>query len=483
LYDPISDSYLWFGLSSPRCIKPWQQADYPFVLRTSSTNQAFYCDYYSLRYYGITVHSAIMSDNGCSFIVSAAACAASYLLQQRGKPQKKSRTGRVAIRRARRSVHKIYSILGADYFRCAYPMSYESFWRLHSMLAMRINTTRLTERGYVPKGGRKGGRYKSPPIRNGRIFTSVRLACALQVFAGGSVYDLMSNYGISHTDVMDSVWHVVHAVNNLPEFKIEYPSFVDEQRRIAADFKRVSGVGFDNCTGAIDGVLIWIQKPSLRVAKQVGVDQMKFLCGQKGKFGLNCQAVDDVNGKILDLSIAYGASAANCVAVEASDLYAYLENGLLKDGLVLFGDNAYLNLAFMATPYSNVSGNPNKKSEDNYNFYHWQLRIRGECVFGMLAARWGILRTAKHSKYTVTKTIGLVFALTWLHNCCLDERGRRPGEASMAIDLLLDIDQEHMLNDENGYIEMEHSDVHNISMPTALMDVGHHFDEVPRSLH
>ena len=50
---------------------------------------------------------------------------------------------------------------------------------------------------------------------------SVRLACALRVFAGGSVYDLMSNYGISHTDVMDSVWHVVHAVNNLPEFKIE----------------------------------------------------------------------------------------------------------------------------------------------------------------------------------------------------------------------------------------------------------------------
>ena len=51
---------------------------------------------------------------------------------------------------------------------------------------------------------------------------------------------------------------------------------VDEQRRIAADFERVSGVGFDNCTGAIDRVLIWIQKPSLREAKRVGVDQMNF---------------------------------------------------------------------------------------------------------------------------------------------------------------------------------------------------------------
>ena len=423
-----------------------------------------------------------MSEDGCSFVVQATAFAASYLLQQGGKPQKKSRKGRVSIRRARRSVREMYNILGADYFRRAYRMSYESFWRLHSMLATRINTARITARRYVPKGGRKGGRYKSPPIRNGRISTSVRLACALRVFAGGSVYDLMSNYGISHTDVMDSVWHVVHAVNNLPEFKIEYPSSVDEQRRIAADFKRVSGVGFDNCAGAIDGVLIWMQKPSLREAKRVGVDQMKFLCGRKGKFGLNCQAVGDVNGRILDLSIAYGASAADCVAFEASDLYARLENGLLRDGLVLFGDNAYLNSAFMATPYSNVSGNPTKKSEDNYNFYHSQLRIRVECVFGMLSARWGILRTALHSKYTVTKSIGLVFALARLHNFCLDERGTRQGESPMATDPLLDIDQEHMMNDDDGYVEMEFSNVHNMSMPTSLMDVGHHFDDVPRSL-
>ena len=105
-----------------------------------------------------------MLDDGCSFVVQAAACAASYLLQQSGKPQKKSRAGRVAIRRVRRSVREIYSVLGADYFRRAYRMSYESFWQLHSKLATRINAARLTARRYVPKGGRKGGRYKSPPI-------------------------------------------------------------------------------------------------------------------------------------------------------------------------------------------------------------------------------------------------------------------------------------------------------------------------------
>ncbi len=69
----------------------------------------------------------------------------------------------------------------------------------------------------------------------------------------------------------------------------------------------------------------------------------KFFCGQKHKFGINCQAVADVNGKIIDISLAYGASAVDCVAFEAGDLYSKLENGLLKNGSVLFGDNAYLN--------------------------------------------------------------------------------------------------------------------------------------------
>jgi hypothetical protein len=118
--------------------------------------------------------------------------------------------------------------------------------------------------------------------------------------------------------------------------------------------------------------------------------------------------VADVNGKILDISLAYGASAADCVAFEAGDLYSKLENGLLKNGYVLFGDNAYLNSPYMATLYSNVPDNPDKRSEDNYYFFHSQLRIRVECAFGMLVARWGILRMALHCRISVTRLIALV---------------------------------------------------------------------------
>jgi hypothetical protein len=69
----------------------------------------------------------------------------------------------------------------------------------------------------------------------------------------------------------------------------------------------------------------------------------KFFCGRKHNFGLNCKAVADGNGTILDISLAYGASAADCVAFEAGDLYSKLKDGLLKNGYVLFGDNAEQN--------------------------------------------------------------------------------------------------------------------------------------------
>ena len=46
-----------------------------------------------------------------------------------------------------------------------------------------------------------------------------------------------------------------------------------ELKRIAHEFKGSSAVDFDVCTGAIDGVLIWIQKPVVLDAKRVKMDQ------------------------------------------------------------------------------------------------------------------------------------------------------------------------------------------------------------------
>ena len=201
-------------------------------------------------------------------------CAAAWILEdEEAEANALSCAGRITRPRQRRLVHEVYMSLGDFYFRRAYRMSYESFQNLHTLLATGINRACLKLRRYIVKGGRKGGKFKLPPIRNGPISTSVHLACALRSFAGGSPYDLVGFYGISYTDVMDSVWQVVDAVNNYSKFAIAYPSSVEEQKKIAAGFQKASTVGFDICAGAIDGILIWTQKPTQAEAKRVGVGQ------------------------------------------------------------------------------------------------------------------------------------------------------------------------------------------------------------------
>eukprot|EP00804_Cyclotella_cryptica_P022404 CCRYP_020044-RA/>CCRYP_020044-RA protein AED:0.32 eAED:-0.07 QI:0/0/0/1/1/1/2/0/430 len=356
-----------------------------------------------------------------------------------------ARSRRFAILRQRRTVHQIHGCLGARYFCLAYRMSFDSFWTLHANLLPHIVTASRGMRSYRKVGGRVGGNYVLPPIPNGEITTSVRLACALRYFAGGCPYDIAPLYGVAISEVHLSVWVIVYAINSCDQFAISYPESLEEQRKIARGFQNASTPGIPNCAGAIDGILIWTLKPSLKDANKSGIGQKKFLCGRKNKFGLNCQAVSDCRGHILDISINYGGSSSDCIAFEGSDLYHRLQNGLMKkDGnkprFVLFGDNAYLNSSFMATPYPNVSGDPNKKTKDDYNFYHSQLRESN------------------------------------VHLACLYN------DMSDDVPLSLNTDENFIMNDTNGYVELTGDDDHDINVPIDLMHVGHHFDDVPRNV-
>jgi hypothetical protein len=161
--------------------------------------------------------------------------------------------------------------------------------------------------------------------------------------------------------------------------------------------------------GAIDGILIcWIHRPSERDCVKSGCSAGKFFCGRKKKFGLNCQAVSDVCGRSLDISIVYPGSTSDCLAFEGMSLFQKLETDILAQGLCLFGDNAYFNTLYMVTPYAVVSGG----SKDAYNFFHLQLRIRIECTFEILTHRWSILRSAIPMNVSIQKkTVALVHCL------------------------------------------------------------------------
>ena len=416
-----------------------------------------------------------------SIVVEPAVLAAAHRYLRR-KKDSSLRGIRVRPRRQRVSLLEVFNLMGPRIFRRAFRMTYDSFWRLHTILVPFIRTAADNKIDYERKGGRSGGNYSLPPIPNGVISPSIRLGAAIRYFAGGSPYDIMCVFGISYSEVLSSVWIVVDAINQCPQFNISYPDLLEEQRAIAAGFEAASTPGIKNCAGAIDGILIWMLKPSLKEATKAGVDQKKFLCGRKHKFGLNCQAVSDCRGRILDISIKYGGASSDCLSFEASELYSRLENGLMhQDGdvrFVLFGDNAYLNTAYMATPFANVAGDPNRVAEDSYNFFHSQLRIRIECAFGMLVQRWGILRMAMPRNLSVTKVVALVVALAKLHNFCIGE-----SNIPESVPQMLDRDRLHMMNAEGGYVGLGNDDPQqNTFVPTDLMHLGEHFDDVPNNL-
>ncbi len=73
----------------------------------------------------------------------------------------------------------------------------------------------------------------------------------------------MVKYGVSHTEMLNSVWYDVEAVNEKKEWYINYTKDHTEQLKIAAEFKSRRLVGFGVCAGAVDGILIWIHRSTL----------------------------------------------------------------------------------------------------------------------------------------------------------------------------------------------------------------------------
>ncbi len=184
------------------------------------------------------------------------------------------------------------------------------------------------------------------------------------------------------------------------------------------------------------------------------------------------QAVSDCRGRFLDMSFKCGGSSSDCLAFEASQLHHRLERGLLAPGLVLFGDNAYINSPFMATSFTNVSSG----SKDDYIFYHSQLCIRVECAFGMLVKRWRILRAAMPLGITIKKTVAMVNALAKLHNFCIDCVDR----TSFVEDSISE-DVSNIVNSDLGHVMLEDVDGCAVQLPLQIMDPGHHFDDIPET--
>jgi hypothetical protein len=271
---------------------------------------------------------------------------------------------------------------------------------------------------------------------------------------------------------MKIIWHVIEVINTAKELAINYPTSHEEQKLIAKKFQPLSQAGFNNCAGCIDGLLIWINKPTKQDVEATNIGHSKFYCGRKGKFGLNMQAVCDSERRFLDVEIAHPGATSDYLAFQSSSLHHRLKQpGFLHPDLAIFGDCAYVNTPFMATPYKGVASG----DKDSYNFYHSQLRINIECAFGMLVHRFGILRKPIHHSITIAKTTAMVMCLCRLHNFCIDIQQSQVPQGrdsdTLAISLSRSINNPESPSKTNPGNEYR---------PVELLDAGYHFNDINR---
>ena len=131
----------------------------------------------------------------------------------------------------------IFCELGRVYFRRAYIMTIESFWKLYRLVSDSIKVSMK----YGIEENRK--RY----IPNGPVHPSVLLACGLRLFAGGSKYNLATTFGISVAYVEYSMNWVIDAVVNCTALKVVFPDCHLTQKKIAKEFEKLNARFFKLC--------------------------------------------------------------------------------------------------------------------------------------------------------------------------------------------------------------------------------------------
>ncbi len=384
------------------------------------------------------------------FGASISLLASQEALKGAGGLQPGYKLGSSVIERERVPVNEIFGRLDERWFKKCYRMSKSLFWKLHSLLDPHMKQVSSKQRGPPP---------------NGLISTAARLSMAIRWFAGGDAADIFQVHGVGYKEVYISVWQVVDAINICPDLQIVFPASHDEQKKIARGFRAKSRASFSNCVGCIDGMLVWTNKPNKNSARDAGFGEAKFFCGRKKKFGLALQAICDHKRRFLDVEVGHPASTSDYLCFTTSEIHLKLrEKGFLADGLCLYGDNAYVNTPFMATPYKGAQSGV----KDAYNFYHSQLRINIECAFGILVHRWGVLRKAIPVNVSVHKTAQLTRALCMLHNFCADGNELIASSASASDSLATAA--------AGGF---SHGNPE--SRPDPLSGSGHHWDGVSRS--
>lgn len=286
------------------------------------------------------------------------------------------------------------------YYRQAYRMTPDHFWRLYNMLSPHLNQDDDND--------------------------AFRISVAVRYFAGG---DSAVDHGITDEKTVDDcVWEIVKAIHKCKELDFEFPSH-SRQREIAVCFELLkSDIKFSSCAGAVGSMLLWTDKPETE-------DSQDYYCAQKKRYGHNMQAICDHNNRFLEVNMDSPGATSDFVAFNKTEISKKIRSeGLLANGLALYGEESYSPCPHVVTPFQGEI----TTLKTDFNYFQKQLSSQIGSAFTQLLQRWAILRRPLPARYGPDRQRSLGLALCKLHNYCLEDT--EPMLLGLARDLVYGLD-------------------------------------------
>ena len=253
--------------------------------------------------------------------------------------------------------------------------------------------------------------------RGGQISTEMCTYMTLRYLAGGSHHDIKLHLGISKSSFYRCLTKTCLALCSNPELALHFPTTTRELEYASSGFESiVSNGSIVNCVGAVDGYLLSINTPS---RAEVG-NVRSYFSGHYQKYGINVQAVADSNCMFQYFALSGPGSSNDRVAIlhEIDGVSLHNRIECLPGQYVIAADAAYKPTEHVVPIFYGTQRH-NRKN-DNFNFALAQCRIRVEMAFGIMQAKWRILRRPLENKLKMIKIIAISIAR--LHNFVLREQ-------------------------------------------------------------
>jgi hypothetical protein len=248
------------------------------------------------------------------------------------------------------------------------------------------------------------------------ITTEHVVANGLRILGGGRPKDQRHIVGMSRDASYKSFCSFLDAVNSAPELDIKMPSTPDEWDEIYQEYRSKSTHEImAGCVGCLDGFFQRTNKPTkLEVANVIS-----YYSGHYESYGINCQACVRANLQFMYFGVVSPGSTNDNISFPlAPGLKEIFDS--LPPGLFGLADAAYTLSEKLLIPF--VGTDRCDPSQDAFNYYLSQLRIRVEMAFGRLVNKFRILSGKVGG--SMDRVSAILMACARLHNFIIKWKGQ-----------------------------------------------------------